>query len=94
MVRGGPAAVQFGAAMRPMKLFLPLLALSAVCLSGQIAIPNGAPASYKFDGQVDEWAGLTPAWDRAGPMWVRQVAGGLSIAGRVDGAKMAGKTTW
>src|ERR1700724_1268008 len=91
MARGGPLPYNLERRGVPMKLFLPLLALSTVCLPGQIAIPNGSPPSFKFDGRLDEWAGLPPAWDRGGPVWVRQVPEGLLIAGRVDGVKMAGK---
>src|SRR5438067_1920206 len=53
MARGGPLPYNFERTRCPMKLFLPLLALSTVCLPGQIATPNGSPPSFNFDSYLE-----------------------------------------
>lgn len=72
-----------------------LVLVAGACLFGQTVVPNGAPPSHKFDGQVDEWRGLPPTFSlhplapgaRGGSIWVRQVPEGLLFAGLVDGGK-------
>ncbi len=61
-------------------------------LMAQTVIPNGAPPSHVFDGQIDEWKALAPTFvlrsttgGRKAKVWVRQVPEGLLIAGEVLG---------
>lgn len=76
-----------------MKLVIFLLPAMLGFVAAQTVIPNGAPASYRFDGRVDEWIGLPPTFalhtsqsgGRHGSVWIRQVPEGLLIAGNVDG---------
>jgi len=75
--------------------FCALVFVAGASLFGQTLIPNGAPASYKFDGRVDEWRSLPPTFilhslapgAPNGSSWVRQVPEGLLFAGQVDGGK-------
>jgi hypothetical protein len=69
-----------------------LIFLIPTLLVGQTVIPNGAPASYVFDGRIDEWKALEPTFvlhsttgGRKARVWVRQVREGLLIAGEVLG---------
>ena len=75
-----------------MKRLIFLLPATLGFVAAQTVIPNGAPASYRFDGRVDEWTGLPPTFSlhpqsggRQGSVWIRQVPEGLLIAGSVDG---------
>jgi len=67
-----------------------LLAFATLLAAQTPTIPNSPPPDYKFDGRVQEWAGVAPTLTLTAPdnrhavVWVRQVPEGLLVAGKVD----------